>query len=189
MHPPHGRPFYWTIAILGPLALLKFAGDAIEPDGRPVWMRAISVIVAAAFLMGFLQALERLFRPDNALERSRQLSDSTRERLDATRSALCTLSSLGMLTVLAVRLIGGKDHKDLSQNLWDFISAGICASESLADISGERRLGFGRRVSGQQPEKRLAFIGRECEACAWPALLRHPAGAGHGRWSPARPET
>jgi hypothetical protein len=151
MNPPHGRPFYWTFAIVGLFLLCNMAWDTVSPDGQPAWARLLSAVIGAAFLLLFVQAVERLFRPENALARTRALSDRARQELGRTRRIFSTLFGAGMLATFAVRLIGGKDHKDLSSDLWYLALAFNCVAGCLADICGE---------SNPLPDSRVDFVTR-----------------------------
>jgi hypothetical protein len=151
MNPPHGRPCYWTFAVISLFLLLNFAGDIVVPDGGPAWERLMSAVIAAVYLFGFLQSLERLFRPENALARTRALSDPARQKLAIARRVLFALFFIGIVAEFLVRKIGGKDYKDLSSDLRYMAFAFSIAAGLLGDICGERTL---------LPDSRVDFVTR-----------------------------
>jgi len=129
---PHGKGFYVTVAIFASLFGFAFVWAAFV-DTPVVW-RLVEAAVAAIFLIGALQAFERLLAQARAQARSAAISDVARARLLGLRSVLVGTGVTGYVIYFVVRLAGTRVSEIM------FLSAVfIFAGAILADLCGERR--------------------------------------------------
>jgi hypothetical protein len=139
---PHGRGFYVTVAILASLfgfAFLWGSSEKASLDGVPlntpmVW-RVAAAGIAAIFLIGVMQAFERLLVPARAQARSAAISDVARVRLRGLRNVLLAMGVAASMTDFAVRTFWGGHLGYMSVLSGAFFFAGYL----VVDLCGERR--------------------------------------------------
>jgi hypothetical protein len=131
---PHGKLYYSTIALFAFLAAVLFSFATIRAKISSLFGAAVATI----FLLGALQALERLVRSQRAIQRSQALSASTRRRLRIICEAIRVPAYAAYVIGFTVRLAGTGYLKGAATDTWllgaFFFFAGAC----LADLAGEK---------------------------------------------------
>lgn len=129
---PHGKGFYVTVAVFASVYCCGFVWGAFV-DTSTLWQVA-SAGVAAIFLIGTVQAFERLLAPARAQARSAAITGVARARLRVLSSVLLGMGVAAAMADFAVRVFWGGHLSYISVVFGVFLFAGYL----VADICGER---------------------------------------------------
>jgi hypothetical protein len=135
---PHGKMFYGFIALFGALGIVFFCYVAIgDPtDSSLIWRVAYGAR-APLYLLGMLQALERLVGPERALRRTAELSEGIKLGILIGRWATLVVSVGGFLIAVIASFYLGPDWQDLCGDLKILTLSMLMLCFCLADLVGE----------------------------------------------------
>ncbi|HWF08439.1 MAG TPA: hypothetical protein VG297_08240 [Bryobacteraceae bacterium] len=123
-----------------------FGYGALVAAATPLWLRLSRAAITAVFLFGALQAIERLWRPQAAIERSCGLSDSGRRLIGASG---WVARGAGVAGILLTVVFSRDSRADVLIAGLTLIVLGHC----FADLAGEN--GSRRSVDSQARERRV----------------------------------
>jgi hypothetical protein len=137
---PHGKGFYVAVAVFASLFGFLFVWGTFAsgslagvPLDTPMVWRLVSVGIAAIFVIGAMQAFERLLAPARAQARSAAISDVARGRLLTLRSVLVGLGGIRYLIASVMHLVAGSRVANVFELSALFIFAGFV----VADFCGK----------------------------------------------------
>jgi hypothetical protein len=92
--PPHGKTYYYLVVVLTVLLGTLF-GWGVVHWGAPSASRLFGLGLVAVLILGAMQALERLFRPNEANRRSAAFSPSARRKIRIVCNVIGTTGTAG----------------------------------------------------------------------------------------------
>jgi hypothetical protein len=132
---PHGKAYYSLIAFFALLFGAVFTWGVLHSSNESMASRLFGAGLAIVCLLGGLQALERLLRPEQANRRSRAFSESARLKIHLACHVIRIAGTVGLFCGPFLHLLGMKDFgTDLGELGGLLLFVGGC----LADLIGRR---------------------------------------------------
>jgi hypothetical protein len=130
---PHGKLYFSAVAVFASLFGLLFSFATLRAGSFSLLGAALSIIL----LLGALQALERLVRPEKAIQRSRALSASTRRILLTVCEVIRVISFAALFIVAVMHWLGSGAIKDAATNAGELAALLLFIGSCLADLAGQ----------------------------------------------------
>ena len=135
---PHSRLFYGAMVLFCTLGVAFFTYVAVgNPTGSSLVWRVAYGARAPLYLLGMLQAVERLLRPERAQRRAAELSEGIRLGILIGRWATMVLSVMGFALALVASFYVGPDWQDVCGDLKLLTLSMLLLCFCLADLVGE----------------------------------------------------
>ena len=131
---PHGGFYYSAVAVFSFAFGLLFSFATLRTGPFSLFGATLSIIL----LLGALQALERLVRPERAIQRSSALSASTRRRLLIICEVIRVIAYAGFSIASIVRWLGSPPMKDAAKNAGELAALLFFIGSCLADLAGQQ---------------------------------------------------